>query len=207
MAKDWVGNTNSVFKTHGASNHCDTEREENDFYASPPCSVKSLVQYCADKGLDLGNKTILEPCCGKGHISNVLKDNGFNVISRDLVDRGYGEKFEDFLKNTDTNLDMNIITNPPYKFAKEFVEHSMQMLCHGNYICMLLKITFLEGTKRQAMFKKYPPYRILVFSNRINCSKGGDFETDSEYNGAVCYAWFIWKVGYNDLPKIDWINA
>lgn len=31
MAKDWVGNTNSVFKTHGASNHCDTEREENDF--------------------------------------------------------------------------------------------------------------------------------------------------------------------------------
>ena len=205
--KDWVGNSNSIFRTHGASNHSERDREENDFYATPPCAVKSLVKYCIKNCIDLYDKTILEPCCGKGHISKVLKEMHYEVESRDLINRGYGEKFEDFLLNTDTNVDNHIITNPPYKYAKEFVEHSMQMLNKGCYVCMLLKITFLEGIKRQEMFKKYPPYRILIFSNRINCSLGGDFDKDSQFGGAVGYAWFIWKVGNNDLPEIDWINA
>jgi hypothetical protein len=207
MPKDWTGNTNSIFKTHGASNHSSVIREENDFYASPPCAVRTLLDYCINNGIDVTNKPILEPCCGKGHISEVCKQYGFTVDSRDLINRGYGERFENFLENQETNIDKHIITNPPYKYAKEFVEHSIGMLNEGNYICMLLKITFLEGTKRQTMFKKNPPYKVLVFSDRINCSLGGDFENDSEYNGAVCYAWFIWKVGYNGLTTIDWINA
>lgn len=208
MSKDWTGNTNSVFKTHGASNHCNTEREVNDFYATPPMSVVSLIKYCKENNIELSDKQILEPCCGKGHISEVLKQTyGLQVDSRDLINRGYGEIFENFLENKDTNVNKHIITNPPYRYAKEFVEHSMQMLSDNNYVCMLLKLTFLEGTKRQSMFKKYPPYKVLVFSDRINCSLGGDFEKDSQYNGAVCYAWFIWKVGYTGFPMIDWINA
>lgn len=207
MKKDWTGNTNSIFRTHGASNHSIIEREENDFYASPACAVNALIKYCSENNIAISNKTILEPCCGKGHISEVLKNNGFKVESRDLIDRGYGDFFGDFLKSSDKNLNMNIITNPPYKYAKEFVEHSIQSLTNNSYVCMLLKITFLEGTKRQSMFKKYPPYRVLIFSDRINCSLGGDFEKDSEYGGAVGYAWYIWKVGYKGLPTIDWINA
>lgn len=205
--KDWVGNTNSIFRTHGASNHSSIEREENDFYATPSCAVTALLRYCKDNNIDLYDKIILEPCCGKGHISNVLKMANFRVDSRDLVNRGYGEVFEDFLSNNEKNVDKHIITNPPYRFAKEFVVHSMEMLSNDCYVCMLLKITFLEGTKRQAMFKKYPPYKVLIFADRINCSLGGDFEKDSQYNGAVGYAWYIWKVGYKDSPMIDWINA
>lgn len=32
--KDWAGNKNSIYKTLGASNHTDKEREVNDYYAS-----------------------------------------------------------------------------------------------------------------------------------------------------------------------------
>ena len=32
MSKDWTGNRNSVFKTLGASNHTDKERQNEDFY-------------------------------------------------------------------------------------------------------------------------------------------------------------------------------
>ena len=42
-------------------------------------------------GLETFDKNILEPCCGEGHISNVLKDAGHIVTSSDLIDRGYGE--------------------------------------------------------------------------------------------------------------------
>lgn len=32
MSKDWVGNTNSVYKNLAASNHSDVDRETHDFY-------------------------------------------------------------------------------------------------------------------------------------------------------------------------------
>jgi hypothetical protein len=204
---DWVGNSNSIFKTHGASNHCENDREINDFYATPPIATNALIRYCQNNNIDIFSKTIFEPACGKGHISECFKNIGCNVISHDLVDRNYADKLEDFLQTNYENLDYNIITNPPYKFAKEFVEKSIESINNDNYVCMLLKITFLEGTKRLEMFKKYPPYKILIFSDRINCSAGGDFNKDSELGGAVGYAWYIWKKGNNNLPTIDWITA
>ena len=31
--KDWTGNQKSIFVTLGANNHCEHERENNDYYA------------------------------------------------------------------------------------------------------------------------------------------------------------------------------
>lgn len=41
--KDWVGDTHSVFNTLGASNHSDTERESNDYYATDPLAIDYLL--------------------------------------------------------------------------------------------------------------------------------------------------------------------
>ena len=102
---------------------------------------------------------------------------------------------------------MNIVTNPPYKYAAEFVEKSMDIINDGCYTIMLLKLTFLEGLKRYEMFKKYPPKIIYVFSDRINCAKNGDFEKESQQGGAACYCWYIWQKGFNGDPIIKWINT
>ena len=208
MAKDWKGNSNSIYKTLGASNHCTEEREENDFYATPPCATKALIKYCKENNINIFDRTILEPACGKGHIADVLIEEGLDIIAFDIIDRGYEhqkDKIDFFVYDDDINY--NIITNPPYKFAKEFIEHSLDIVKPDSYICMLLKITFLEGKGRYDMFKNNPPYKVLIFSNRVNCSKQGDFEKDSEYGGAVGYAWYIWKKGYKGKPEIDWIMA
>lgn len=208
MAKDWKGNSNSIYKTLGASNHCTEEREENDFYATPPCATKALLKYCKENNINIFGRTILEPACGKGHIADVLLEEGLDIIAFDIIDRGYKhqkDKIDFFVYDDDVNY--NIITNPPYKFAKEFIEHSLDIVKPDSYVCMLLKITFLEGKGRYDMFKNNPPYKVLIFSNRVNCSKQGDFEKDSEYGGAVGYAWYIWKKGYKGKPEIDWIVA
>lgn len=203
--KDWTGNGNSIYKTLGASNHTDEEREVNDYYATPPRATKCLLKLFGDK-LDK-NITILEPCCGEGHISKEFEKEGYNVISHDLVDRGYGISGRDFLVSTFKDGNMNIVTNPPYKYAAEFVEKSMDIINDGCYTIMLLKLTFLEGLKRYEMFKKYPPKIIYVFSDRINCAKNGDFEKESQQGGAVCYCWYIWQKGFNGDPIIKWINT
>ena len=41
MTKDWTGNSNSIYKTLGASNHTDKERQNEDYYATDPKDRKS----------------------------------------------------------------------------------------------------------------------------------------------------------------------
>ena len=41
--KDWIGNKNSIYKTLGASNHTDKEREVNDYYATSPIAIDKLL--------------------------------------------------------------------------------------------------------------------------------------------------------------------
>lgn len=193
----------------GASNHSDVIREIDDFYATPKCATNALIEYLNSNYSHIKNDVIWEPACGKGHISECFINNGYNVISTDIIDRGYENFSEeyDFLDDYNIKTNCHIITNPPYKYAKEFVEKSMNILENGKFCCMLCKLTFLEGNKRYEMFKKYPPKHVLVFSNRINCAHSGDFEKHPEIGGAVAYAWYIWEKGNTNNPVIEWIKA
>lgn len=42
--KDWTGNSNSIYKTLGASNHTEKERETNDYYATEPKAMELLLE-------------------------------------------------------------------------------------------------------------------------------------------------------------------
>ena len=97
-----------------------------------------------------------------------------------------------------------IVTNPPYRFAKEFVERAIDLVDTGRKVCMFLKITFLEGQNRKKFFAKYPPKVIYVSSSRISCAKNGDF--DKYPSSAMCFAWYVWEKGYKGETVIKWIN-
>lgn len=84
--KDWNGNGNSIFKTLGASNHTEKERETDDFYATDPVAIDLLCDYPYVE-LPQG---VWEPSCGSGCLSERLRKRGYNVVSTDLIDRGYG---------------------------------------------------------------------------------------------------------------------
>ena len=144
---------------------------------------------------------------GGGHIADVLTAHGHEVQAMDIIDRGYaGTEVRNFLDTTkdDLRFSPDIITNPPYNIADLFVEHALDISMDSVKVAMLLKIQFLETKKRYDLFRKYPPKKIYVFVNRINCGKNGIFATDSS---AVCYAWFVWGRGYSGLPIVDWICA
>ena len=104
--------------------------------------------------------------------------------------------------------DGDVVTNPPYKYAQEFVEKALEIVPDGNKVAMYLKLTFLEGKKRQKMFKKYPPKYVYVAAGRMGCAKNGEFsDMEHEYEaGAVAFAWFIWEKGYKGEPIIRWFN-
>ena len=142
--------------------------------------------------------------CRGGHIAWTLLKHGYDVSCIDIVDRGYPmTRVEDYLKNNGY-IDCDVITNPPYSQAKEFVEHTLNQMQAGCKCAFFLKLTFLEGEKRRSLFQKYPPKKIYVFTKRVNCALNGN-EEDFARSSAVCYAWFIWEKGSKTLPVIDWI--
>lgn len=199
MIKDWTGDSRSIYKTLGASNHTEKEREENDFYATEPRAIDVLCE------VEKFSNDIWECACGQGHLSNRLKDYGYSVTSSDLINRGFKDhQTIDFLKATDKFCG-DIITNPPYKYASEFVEKGMELT--GNKLALFLKIQFLEGKARKKMFEKYPPKFVYVSSSRLLCAKNAKFDEMIAGGGsAVAYAWFVWYKDHVGDTILKWIN-
>ena len=197
-SKDWVGNNKAVYTCLGASSHALEEREVNDDYATDPKAAEWLLE------LELELDNIWECACGEGHLAKVFDKAGKLQFATDLIDRGYG-KTKDFL-SIDTSIKYNgdIVSNPPYKFAEQFVRKAVDTVADGHKVCMFLKLTFLESKSRKQLFEQYPPKTIWVSSSRINCAKNGDF--DKYPSSAVAYAWYIWEKGYTGDTVVKWFN-
>lgn len=190
--KDWVGNA-SVRNTNLRSR----DAESNDYYATEPKAVELLLEQ------ETFSECVWEPACGEGHISEVLKAHGYHVYSTDLIDRGYGAGGVDFLtQDPSRTFDGDIITNPPYRYAKEFVDKALDLVEPGHKVAMFLKLTFLEGKGRRALFRETPPKTVYVSSARLQCGKNGCFDGTS----MVAYCWIIWEKGYTGAAQIKWIN-
>lgn len=187
----------SVFRSIGANNHSNSERQPEDFYATDPLAAMLLLDIVPE--LD----NIWECACGQGHLAKVFANQGKLFKATDIIDRGYGTT-EDFLQNNQPYHNGDIVTNPPYKYAQEFVEHAISLIDTGRYVCMFLKVLFLESRSRKELFTKQPPKTIYISSSRIICAKNGDFNKYT--SSAIAYAWYIWEKVYIGKSIVEWIN-
>ena len=169
------------------------DREKDDFYPTPESATKSLLDRQKFQG------DIWECACGNGAMSKVMIEQGYNVYSSDLIDRGYGEVGIDFLKSN-KKVD-NIVTNPPFNLATEFTLKAFELAKHK--VVLLSKISYLEGVKRRELiFNKNKLEKILIFTRRVPFKKES---TQKLAGGLMAFGWFIYDVNYNGKPTIDWI--
>ncbi len=192
--KDWTGNSVACLKTNGFANNSLQERHSDDYYATEPRAIEELLER------EVFNN-VWECACGEGHLAEVLKQKGLLGKATDVVDRGYGNQ-QDFLLGDDPHSG-DIITNPPYRFAEQFIRQSLKNINDGNKVAMFLPIRYLEGKSRKTMFQEIPPIRVYVFSYRVKCAINGEFEKMK--GSAVSYAWYVWEKGFAGKPTIDWI--
>ena len=166
------------------------DREPHDNYPTPEVAVRELLKRESFEG------TVWECASGKGNIAKYFPECMASDIRTD--DNVWGEKGINFLLEM-RKVD-NIVTNPPYKLAKQFVEHSLR--CTNRKVAMFLKLVFLESQSRYELFQNTPLRTVYVFSRRLNPAKEGDTR---KHSGLIAYAWFIWEHGYEGKPTIEWI--
>lgn len=174
-------------------------RAKNDYYATHPDSTKSLLQ------VEEILYPALEPACGEGHISKLLDGE---VISTDLVDRGYAECLQDFLSNQYTDGEFRtVITNPPFNLFSEFLEESLRVSSHK--VILFGKLQALEGKKRATFLSTTPLEYVYVFKARQQPLRNGsniDPLTGKKWaSSTMAFAWFVWNKGYKGEPKIRWL--
>jgi hypothetical protein len=133
-------------------------------------------------------------------MSRVLAETGQPVRSTDLYDRGFGESGVDFL-TSQSGAD-NIVTNPPYNCAEQFVASGVK---HAKRkFALLLRLAFLEGANRaRTIFASTPPARVWVFSERITFYPGG---VEPKGSGTTAYGWFVWDKDAPGSTELKWIK-
>jgi hypothetical protein len=80
----------------------------------------------------------------------VLQRHGREVVSTDLIDRGYGQAGLDFLLQT-TALPKAIVTNPPFNRAEAFLRHAVELGIE--YVAFLHKAHWLNAADRGVMIE------------------------------------------------------
>ena len=179
----------------GSGTISERERPLHDFITSDPITIDYLLKY---EDLDIN---LWECACGTGNLSKRLEEKGYNVLSTDLVDRGFGISGVDFLKQT-KKFKGDIITNPPFNISAEFVLKGLEL--SNRKVCMFLKLQFLESQKRyDSIFKNHPPSRVYVFTKRISCYPN-DIKYD--YHSGITFCWYVWDKQYVGYPQIRWID-
>lgn len=176
-------------------------RETHDFYPTHPGATRALLTVEAFDG------PIWEPACGDGAMSRVLEEAGHQVVSSDLIDRGYGEGARDFLMEWQPRS-AHVVTNPPFRWAIEFADRALLLTRNpGGKVALFLRLAFLEGIERQRWFAKVPLARVWVMSRRVPMQRGRLVESKSgEGAGVIAFAWFVFEHGHAGAPSLGWLD-
>lgn len=172
-----------------------------DFFETPEDHARTGVSLIPD----CSPQWILDPCAGTGVWGKMARERwrnaqivGFDIrpLSRPKYYDWWGRG--DFLTIGETPIFDVVIANPPFKFAEEFVHHSLNCTVKGGHVLMLMKLSFLASVGRYALYKwDAPPKTVYVCCDRPSFGWGGGTAT---YD----YCFIHWQKGYAGATILDW---
>ena len=176
-----------------------------DYYTTPVETIQQFLQVFNEVESIFQDEdiAILDPCAG-GDIKNpmsypeALTREGvdpLNIFTVDIREDSLAEIKGDFLTLDQGEFDV-IISNPPFKLALEFIEHSLQQTIEGGFVIMLLRLNFFETKTRKPFFERHMPKYAFVHHKRMSFTEDG--KTDS-----VAYMHCVWQKGnYPDYTEL-----
>jgi trans-aconitate methyltransferase len=152
--------------------------------------------------LDIDPRSVLEPSVGGGAFARAVAQRWPQAllegvdIDPTVTGRHDVDSFEccDFLAHY-TQYDL-IVGNPPFTHAESHVRQALSLAAPGGVVAFLLRLAFLEGQRRRALWDAFPPAEVHVLSRRPSFTGGG---TDS-----AAYGFFVWNQ-FSATTKLSWL--
>jgi hypothetical protein len=170
-----------------------------DLYSTPPEAVRALL------AVEKLPHRVWEPAAGRGAIVDELRAAGHAVIASDIIVYPECELHftGDFLvaRAAPTGVEM-ILTNPPFRYATEFVKHALELVPH---VIILARLAFLESERRRPILDCGRLARVHVFRNRLPMMHR-DGWTGPRASSSVPFAWFVWSWDHVGPATIDRIS-
>lgn len=164
------------------------ERKERDLYETPAWVTNCVINY-----IDV-NRDIWEPACGSGKMVRALTCHGMRVVGTDI------ETGDNFLRSPclPSRFITAIVTNPPYEFAREFIEHALRLTKPvTGVVAMLLRTDYDHASSRRHLFGDCDQFQYkIVLTKRIKW-----FE-DSKGQPSFNHAWFVWNWQNTAPPEL-----
>jgi hypothetical protein len=172
------------------------DRRGRDFYATPTWVTEALLRHVRF------SSPIWEPCCGAGAISTVLATHGYEVISTDIAECGFGTPGVDFLAcRSVRSRCRSIITNPPYGEAavhegqprssralQEFLRHALALTATvQGQLALLVRLQWIAGRRVSEMMMAAPFAAVLVLRRRIQWFDMGEQTNAGQHH----HAWVV----------------
>ena len=182
-------------QVHGQYGARSNAREEADWYPSPEDVMNELLE-----NTDIPvTGPVLDAGAGTGILMQPLLDAGIEVAGVELHDRGAPAHL-----NIDTGIDFleiplvmpgtgEIVMNPPFKQADDFVRHALGLLEPGGRVRALMRLTWMAAKRRADLL---PQLEEVLIMGRLKMLPAGRQDLDKGHNGSVDFAFFTFTKGH-----------
>lgn len=167
------------------------DRQDRDLYETPSWVTKALLPYIPTRAND-----IWEPACGSGKMLDALKaaqQVGGQLVGTDIANG------IDFLDTRFYHFDA-VITNPPFKLSRQFIEHALETVrLQEGFVAMLLPSDYDHAKTRQHLFSGCPQFsKRLVLTKRIVWFERPGAAPSSNHS------WWMWDWQQRGSPTIHY---
>jgi hypothetical protein len=134
------------------------------------------------------NTIIWEPASGEGHLVRAIESYGYNVLAGDIkTGRDFFEYDKELIKEIAgisffKNIQLIIVTNPPYSIKKQWQEHCFKL---GIPWALLMPAEFLFTSGAIQQYQEHENPSLIIPDRRINFKMPDIGWTGSE-NKEVC---------------------
>ncbi|CAL4866693.1 hypothetical protein MMA231_00937 [Asticcacaulis sp. MM231] len=173
-----------------------------NYFPTPPWATRALITTLPDDLFAdvVGEVFALDPCAGRCHMVDVVREFGFNVTASDIHDHGMGYAVQDFL-TAEYPADADVLPfdavfmNPPFSLdedrpgeptiADKFIAKALTL---ANDVFVFGRLAFLTPAIRYELMRDHLE-AMYVFCERVPIALG----RISKKSGATDYAWYHFK--------------
>ena len=171
------------------------DRDDDDFYVEPAWCSERLFAVEPFAGL------IWDPAAGSGTIPRAARAAGLSNFASDIADHGCGPR-QDFLTASAPAEAFDVVTNPPFRLARAFVERALTL--GARKTAVVFPTSRLNAAR---WLEPLPLAKIYLLTPRPSMPPGEVIARGERPGGGrMDFAWLVFSHGHSAPPELRWLH-